>query len=204
MPLPKVSCPAPQPALLFVLLLLPLLSALCSATHESSHNVDIAASASSSIITINAREENPTLLPTPQPFSFTEPDSSLSSLNKTPSLPPSYTFRLVRFQAITDDPWSNITYFAVAKALERYYETVAFYLLDLDHLEGQDLLLRFGDLYIDFYDVVEQLSILAVKAIVRELIRLVAKGLLGFVGGELVDVDAGVRMAFAFGLVGGP
>ena len=44
---------------------------------------------------------------------------------------------------------------------------------------------------------------LAVKAVVMRLLGMAARGLLGFVEGEVVDVTAGVRMIFTFGVVGG-
>ena len=53
------------------------------------------------------------------------------------------------------------------------------------------------------YDVSEQLNVLAIKAVVTKLLQLVARGMLGFVSGEMVDAQAGVRMIFTFGVVGG-
>ena len=41
---------------------------------------------------------------------------------------------------------------------------------------------------------------LAVKAVVMRLAQMVMRGLVGFVVGEMVDAQAGVRMVFAFGL----
>ena len=76
-------------------------------------------------------------------------------------------------------------------------------LLDLDLLEAQGLVLRFGDFTLDLYDVSEHLSMLAVKAVLVRLIQMIAKGLLGFMTGELVDAQAGVRMIFAFGVLRG-
>ena len=51
--------------------------------------------------------------------------------------------------------------------------------------------------------MVEQLNMLAVKAVVMKLLQMVMKGLLGFVKGEMVDAQAGVKMIFAFGVLGG-
>ena len=49
----------------------------------------------------------------------------------------------------------------------------------------------------------ETLNILAIKAVLTKLLQMVMKGLLGFVKGEMVDAQAGVRMIFAFGVLGG-
>ena len=70
-------------------------------------------------------------------------------------------------------------------------------------MEAQDLVLRFGDFALDMYDVSEQLNVLAIKAVVTKLLQLVARGMLGFMSGEMVDAQAGVRMIFTFGVVGG-
>lgn len=87
--------------------------------------------------------------------------------------------------------------------MERTCEAFAYYLLDLDLLEEQQLVLRFGDFTLEFYDVAAYLSMLAVKAVVTKLLQMITKGLLGFVEGEIVDVQAGVRTLFAFGVLGG-
>ena len=88
----------------------------------------------------------------------------------------------------------------MARFLERTCEVFAYYLLDLDHFEGQDLVLRVGGLTLEFHEVAERLSMLAVKAVVMRLAQMVMRGLVGFVVGEMVDARAGVRMVFAFGL----
>lgn len=64
-------------------------------------------------------------------------------------------------------------------------------------------MLRFGAFTLEYYDVVEVLNILAIKAVVTKVLQMVVKGLWGFVRGEMVDAQAGVRMIFAFGVLGG-
>ena len=64
-------------------------------------------------------------------------------------------------------------------------------------------MLRFGDFILDLYDVSEQLNVLAIKAVVTKLLQLVARGMFGFVSGEMVNAQAGVRMIFTFAVVGG-
>ena len=87
--------------------------------------------------------------------------------------------------------------------MERTCEAFALYLLDFDLLDQQDLILRFGDFTLEFHAVAEHLSMLAVKAVVWKLIQMIMKGLLGFVKGEVVNAQAGVRIIFAFGVLGG-
>lgn len=86
--------------------------------------------------------------------------------------------------------------------MERTCEVFAYYLLDLDLLEEQGLVLRFGDFSFEVFDVAVHLNMLAVKAVIMKLIQMVMKGLLGFFEGEMVDAQAGVRMIFAFGVLG--
>lgn len=64
-------------------------------------------------------------------------------------------------------------------------------------------MLRFGAFTLEYHDVAEMLNILAIKAVVTRVLQMVMKGLLGFVEGEVVDARAGVRMVFAFGVLGG-
>lgn len=82
-------------------------------------------------------------------------------------------------------------------------EVFAYYLLDLDLLDEQDLALRFGEFTLEFYDLAGYLSMLAVKAVVMKLMQMVTQGLLGFFRGEMIDAQAGVRMIFAFGVLRG-
>lgn len=89
------------------------------------------------------------------------------------------------------------------KALERACESFASSLFDYDLLYDEDLALHLGDFTLQFQDVAEQLSMLAVKTVLMKLIQMLQKGLLGFVEGELIDARAGVRMIFAFGVLGG-
>ncbi len=44
---------------------------------------------------------------------------------------------------------------------------------------------------------------LAIKAVLMKLCQMIAKGFLGFVIGEVLDVHAGVRLIFALGVLGG-
>lgn len=97
---------------------------------------------------------------------------------------------------------SPATAVALVRALERACEAAAYALLDLDAaLEGRDLVVRAGGLRLDLYDVAERLHVLAVRAVVVRLLRLVAGGfLLGFARGEVGDVRAGVRVVFTVGV----
>lgn len=87
--------------------------------------------------------------------------------------------------------------------MERTCETLAYYLLDYNLLDEQDFVLRIGAFTLEYHAMVEQLNMLAVKAVVMKLLQMVMKGLLGFVKGEMVDAQAGVKMIFAFGVLGG-
>lgn len=87
--------------------------------------------------------------------------------------------------------------------LERTCEAIAYCLLDLDLLEEQNLILRFGDLVVDFYDLTEQLSMLAMKTVLLKVMQMIAKGFLGLFRGEVINAQAGVRMLFTFSVVGG-
>lgn len=87
--------------------------------------------------------------------------------------------------------------------MERTCEVFAYYLFDYDVLDAHDFVLRFGAFTLEYHDVVEILNILAIKAVVTKLMQMVMKGLLGFVKGEMVNAQAGVRMIFAFGVLGG-
>lgn len=87
--------------------------------------------------------------------------------------------------------------------MERTCEVFAYYLFDYDVLDAHDFVLRFGAFTLEYHDVVELLNILAIKAVLTKLLQMIMKGLLGFVKGEMVDAQSGVRMIFAFGVLGG-
>ena len=143
----------------------------------------------------------------PQPSA--QPFSTQSIVNRRPipnSTDPTsqpytpYTFRLLRLRTILASP-KAVEY--VYTALERACQSFASSLFDYDLLYDEDLALHLGDFTLQFQDVAEQLSMLAVKTVIMKLIQMLQKGLLGFVEGELIDAQAGVRMIFAFGVLGG-
>lgn len=179
MQLLQASCPASKLALLFFLI---PLNALC-ATIKPPHDVHIATSPR-----VIRGEEHP-ILPSAQP-----------PTNTTTSTPPLYTIHLLNLRTIFTSPETEQHVF---RALERTCEAFAYFLLDYDFLDEQDLVLRFGDFTLEFYDVAEHLSMLAVKTVVMKLMQMITMGLLGFVNGEMVDAQAGVRIIFAFGILGG-
>lgn len=88
----------------------------------------------------------------------------------------------------------------VTTALERIYDFMAFFLVDLDVLEEHDLTLRIGGFELEVHCVADILSVLAIKAILRKLVQMGFEGLTGLVVGEVVDVTTAVRTVFAFGL----
>ena len=192
MQLLRTSCWASQLAKLALLfVLLHLLTPLCSASRTCRN---VPNTTPSHFI---PPEETPTL-PLEQSL-WTK--AARSSPNTTIPAQTSYIFRLLEFQAILTS--STVKRLDIAISLERTFELLAVLLLDFDYLEAQNLMLRFGDLTIDFYSVGEQLSILAIKAVLTRLAQWITLGLFGFVVGEVLDVQAEVRMGFAFGLVGG-
>ncbi len=87
--------------------------------------------------------------------------------------------------------------------MERICEAFALCLLDFDLLEDQDLVMRLGHFTLEFHEVAEQLNLLAIKAVVMKLVQMITMGFLGFVSGEVVNAQAGVRMIFALGVLGG-
>ncbi|KAF6232382.1 hypothetical protein HO173_009487 [Letharia columbiana] len=189
MQLLRISCPASQLALLFFLL---HLSALCTAI-TLPHDVHTVA------FTKLVRHEEHPIQPSTQPFSTQPIAKALSTTNTTSPTPPLYIFHLLDLRSIVASPETEHKVF---RAMERTCEVFAYCLLDLDLLDQQDLVLRLGDFTLDFHDMAEHLSILAVKAVVMKLMQMIIKGLFGFVQGEMVDAHAGVRMIFAFGVLG--
>ena len=183
----RESCRASQLALLCFLI---PLNALCAAS-EPSH--DVHAAVSPTFI----RGEEHGVLPSAQPF-LTQPTTNLPSPNTIPPTPPPYTFRLLELHAILAPPEMEQY---IATAMERLCEAFAYALLDLDLLADQHLVLRLGGFTLDFYDVAEQLSVLAMKAVVVKLMQMIGKGLFGFIRGEMISVRAGVRLLFAFGVL---
>ncbi|KAL9076839.1 MAG: hypothetical protein Q9161_000824 [Pseudevernia consocians] len=182
----------PASPLTLLFFLIPF-TALCAAI-KPRHHVKTAASPKS------IRDEEHPVLPSAQPFSTQPIVNGLSSTNTTTPASPPYIFHLIDFRAIFTSPETERK---VTKAMERTCEAFALYLLDFDLLDQQDLVLRFGDFTLEFHAVAEHLSMLAVKAVVLKLIQMIMKGLLGFVKGEVVNAQAGVRMIFAFGVLGG-
>lgn len=190
-------CPTLQLALL---LLLPLrLNALCpAATPKPSHDLLIATSPKS----IDRRERPVPLSVQPLSIRPTTRNNHPATLNTTttPPPPPSpYTFRLLDFRAIATSPETEAKLVA---AFDRFCEACAIALLDFDLLEAQYVSVRFGDLSLNFYNVGEYVSVLAMKAVVLQLLHLIGKGLRGFFKGEVLDVQAEVRMVFTFGIRG--
>ena len=138
--------------------------------------------------------------PSTQPFS-TEPIVNHGpSPNSTIPISQPYTLCLRQLHTILASP-QTIEY--VYRALERALQVFAYSLFDYDLLYDQDLALHLGDFTLQFQDVAEQLSVLAVKTVMLKLIQMLQKGLLGFLEGELIEGQAEVRMIFAFGVLGG-
>lgn len=185
-------CPTLQLALL---LLLPLrLNALCpAATPKPSHDLLIATSPKS----IDRRERPVALSVQPLSIRSAIPNNNRATLTTPPSSP--YTFRLLDFRAIATSPETEAKLVA---AFDRFCEACAIALLDFDLLEAQYVSVRFGDLSLNFYNVGEYVSVLAMKAVVLQLLHLIGKGLRGFFKGEVLDVQAEVRMVFTFGIRG--
>lgn len=185
-------CPTLQLALL---LLLPLrLNALCpAATPKPSHDLLIATSPKS----IDRRERPVPLSVQPLSIRSAIPNNNRATLTTPPSSP--YTFRLLDFRAIATSPETEAKLVA---AFDRFCEACAIALLDFDLLEAQYVSVRFGDLSLNFYNVGEYVSVLAMKAVVLQLLHLIGKGLRGFFKGEVLDVQAEVRMVFTFGIRG--
>ena len=182
----------PASPLTLLFFLIPF-NALCAAI-KPRHDVKTAASPKS------IRDEERPTVPSVQPSSTQPVNNGLSSPDPTTPTSPPYIFRLIDLHAIFTSPE---TVKRVSKAMERTCEAFALYLLDFDLLDQQDLVLRFGDFTLEYHDVAEQLSMLAVKAVVLKLIQMITKGLLGFVEGEMVNAQAGVKMIFALGVLGG-
>ena len=138
--------------------------------------------------------------PSTQPFSTQPIVNRRPSPNSTiPTLQP-YTFGLRRLHTILASPE---TVQRVHQLLERALQVFAYSLFDYEVLYNQNLALHLGDFTLQFQDVAEQLSVLAVKTVMMKLIQMLQKGLLGFVEGELIEGQAEVRMIFAFGVIGG-
>lgn len=184
------SYPASQLATLISLTLAP---ALCASTTPP-HNIAIAASPKS------IRDSDPAIHPSATPF----PTNPTPIPTTPPPPPPPPTIHLLSLHLILPPPFLSPTpHPPIALALDRLLESLAYALLDLDLLEAQHLVLRLGAFTLDFYDVAERLSVLAIKAVLVRLARMVERGLLvGWVRGEVVDVRAGVRGVFALGVVG--
>ena len=146
------------------------------------------------------RDEDYFPQPSTQPFSTQPIVNRRPSPNSTVPISGPYTFRLRQLRTILASP-KTVAY--VHKTLERTLEVLAYSLFDYDVLYDQDLALHIGDFTLQFQDVAEQLSVLAVKTVMLKLIQMLQNGLLGFVEGELIEGQAEVRMIFAFGVLGG-
>ena len=138
--------------------------------------------------------------PSTQPFSTQPIVNRRPSPNSTDPVSQAYTFRLRQLHTILASPK---TVQVVHKTLERALSVLAYSLFDYDLLYDQDLALHIGDFTLQFQDVAEQLSVLAVKTVMLKLIQMLQNGLLGFFEGELIEGQAEVRMIFAFGVLGG-
>lgn len=146
------------------------------------------------------RDEDHLPQPSTQPFSTQPILNHQPSPNSTTPISQPYTFRLRQLHLILASP-KTVAY--VHKTLEHALEVLAYSLFDYDLLYDQDLALHIGDFTLQFQDVAEQLSVLAVKTVMLKVIQMLQKGLLGFLEGELIGGQAEVRMIFAFGVVGG-
>lgn len=191
-------CPISQLALLLLLLL--RLNTLCAAaTTKPSHDVHIATIPKS----IDSRERS---VPLPvQPLSI-RPATTNNNNRKAPNttttpLSPPYTLRLLDFRAIATPHEAAANFVA---ALDRFCEACANALLDFDLVEAPYVSLRFGDLTLDFNNVGQYVSVLAVKAVLMTLSLFFEQGLRGFFKGEVLDVQAELRMVFTFGVRGVP
>ena len=138
--------------------------------------------------------------PSTQPFSTGPIVNGLPSLNSTSPISQAYTIYLRQLHTILASP-ETIEY--AHRTLERALQVFASALFDYDLLYDQDLALHIGDFTLQFQDVAEHLSMLAVKTVIMKLIQMLQKGLLGFFEGELIEGHAEVRMIFAFGVIGG-
>ena len=146
------------------------------------------------------RDEDYFPQPSTQPFSTQPIVNRRPSPNSTIPISQPYTFRLRQLRTILASP-KTVAY--VHKILERTLEVLAYSLFDYDLLYDQNLALHIGDFTLQFQDVAEQLSVLAVKTVMLKLIQMLQEGLLGFMEGELIEGQAEVRMIFAFGVLGG-
>ncbi|KAM0801392.1 hypothetical protein BDR22DRAFT_820898 [Usnea florida] len=141
--------------------------------------------------------------PSTQPFSTTGPiivNGRPSPNSTTTSISQTYTICLRQLHSILGAP-ETIEY--AHRTLERALQVLAAALFDYDLLYDQDLAVHIGDFTLQFQDVAEHLSVLAVKAVIMKLVQLLQKGLLGYFEGELIEGHAEVRMIFAFGVIGG-
>ena len=138
--------------------------------------------------------------PSTQPFSTGPIVNGLPSPNTTTSISQTYTICLRQLHSILGSP-ETIEY--AHRTLERALQVLASALFDYDLLYDQDLALHIGDFTLQFQDVAEHLSVLAVKTVIMKLIQMLQKGLLGYFEGELIGGHAEVRMIFAFGVIGG-
>ena len=177
--------------LLFSLVPLTALSATVVTPHQDAHV---------STALKHIRDEDYFPQPSTQPFSTQPIINRRPSPNSTVSISQPYTFRLRQLHTILASPK---TVQVVHKTLERALSVLAYSLFDYDLLYDQDLAVHIGDFTLQFQDVAEQLSVLAVKTVMLKLIQMLQKGLLGFVEGELIEGQAEVRMIFAFGVLGG-
>lgn len=198
--LPAAS-PAPQLSLLFFLIPLSALCAILKPPPHSVHTATYPKHLRSGEKEEKEEEEDYPIHPSTQPFSTQPIITTLpSSPNQTTTTPPPLPIiHLLDLRLILTSPHTSQKAFL---ALERACEAIALWLLDFDLPEEQDLVLRVGAFTLELHEVAEHLSVLAVKAVVMKVLRMVLRGLLGFVEGEVVDVQAGVRMVFAFGVTG--
>ena len=146
------------------------------------------------------RDEDYFPQPSTQPFSTQPIVNRRPSPNSTIPISEPFTFRLLQLHTILASP-KTVQY--VHNLLERALQVFAYSLFDYDLLYNQDLALHLGDFTLQFQDVAEHLSMLAVKTVMLKLIQMLQKGLLGFFEGELIEGQAELRMIFAFGVLGG-
>lgn len=140
--------------------------------------------------TIQIIGSEPPNLHVPTSRSLVSPDSAGHS-----SLSSSFRIKINKFHALAHTPIPQLN-----KIIERCYDVIALALIIPNLLDRDALVFHFGDLTFAFRAVAGYLSLIALKAVIRQLGQMLQRGLTGFVSGEVVDVRNEYKVLFTFGV----
>ena len=151
--------------------------------------------------------------PSPNSFVISEPCSPKSGIDQSihkrrvpirpPKSKPSTTPNFEKIHTITffkiDFVYTDKDLPLIKAILRKFPEVIALGIVGIEFEPRHDLLIRWGALTLNLYDVAEALTQAVVLAVSRRLAQMALRGLVFLGRGEVV-VGAGVRVLFAAGI----